>query len=159
MNQQNFKRTSGFSLIELAVVIAIVALLAAVAIPAYKNYIAKARMAQIYSLLQSQLDFVEQSYATKSTYGKLLIDTGLSRNGMLATPTSTGGTIVINFLPNSTLVSPLFDTPMSAVITYTATTHNGGKLDWTTVPCTVGPADNPQKQAIQASFFPKCKVL
>lgn len=158
MNKQNFKRTLGFSLVELAVVIAIVGLLAAVAVPAYKNYISRARMAQIYGLLQSQLDYVEQSHTKNITAVRILVDTGLSQLGIAANPTKAGGTVVINFLANSALLSPYFKSPVATTVTYTAT-NNGSKLDWEKIPCEVGPSYNPNKAAIQANLFPKCKVL
>lgn len=48
--------SKGFSLIELMVVIAIVALLAAVAIPSYKDYTNRAKMTEINSMIGHQLD-------------------------------------------------------------------------------------------------------
>ena len=48
-----FKKNGGFTLVELIVVIAILAILAGVAIPTYSGYIAKANQAADYTALDS----------------------------------------------------------------------------------------------------------
>lgn len=60
-------KLKGFSLIELMVVIAIVALLAAVAVPSYRDYTNRAKMAQVNSLLSHQLDVWAENNTLGST--------------------------------------------------------------------------------------------
>ena len=48
---QSYKKNSGFTLLELMIVLAIVGILAAVAIPAYQDYVARAQVAEATDLL------------------------------------------------------------------------------------------------------------
>lgn len=59
-----FKKTGGFTLVELIVVIAILAILAGVAIPAYSGYISKAQQAGDLTDLNAVQTAVNAAYAT-----------------------------------------------------------------------------------------------
>lgn len=56
-------KQKGFTLIELMIVIAIIGILAAIAIPAYQDYIARAQMSEAFQLASGQKSAVVESYA------------------------------------------------------------------------------------------------
>lgn len=58
----------GFTLIELMIVVAIVAILAAISIPAYNDYITRSKLAEATSTLSSLRTNMEQYYQDNRTY-------------------------------------------------------------------------------------------
>jgi len=74
------KRFNGFSLIELLVVVAIVGILAAIALPAYRDYVTRGKLAEAYSFLGAQRVKMEQYYADMRDY----------TTGCVAYPPATG---------------------------------------------------------------------
>jgi len=62
------RHSKGYSLIELLVVVTIVAILAAIALPAYKNYMIRGRIPDATSNLTSKRVQMEQYYQDNRTY-------------------------------------------------------------------------------------------
>lgn len=63
-----YSRNSGFTLIELMITVAIVAILAAVAYPSYQSHVIKTRRAAAASCLMEMAQYMERSYTTNMTY-------------------------------------------------------------------------------------------
>ena len=95
----------GFTLIELMIVIAIVGILAAVALPAYQDYTARAQMSEALTLAEGQKAAVVEYYSDNGTFpanntsagiaasntitGKYVATVNVSGNASTATITST----------------------------------------------------------------------
>ena len=66
--QGTTRRSKGFTLIELMITVAVIAILAAIAIPSYADYVKKGRRADARSLLQSAAIAQEKVRLSSPTY-------------------------------------------------------------------------------------------
>ncbi|TWI66119.1 type IV pilus assembly protein PilA [Pseudoduganella lurida] len=110
----NQKAQAGFTLIELMIVVAIIGILAAVAIPAYQNYVKRAAYSEVVSQMSPYKLAVEEAYQNGNTLASMSAATGggAVTGGLIATPAaSTSGVFnslaiaangIITATPNAT---------------------------------------------------------
>ncbi len=136
----NIKQTQkGFTLIELMIVIAIIGILAAVALPAYSDYTNRAKMSEVIlaaSTCRTEVTEIVQTGSALGTLGCAKAPTGGVSKYVTSVAVSTSG--VISVVVPATLVSGAVTlTPFSsgttpAAITYNATTElwSGAISEW-----------------------------
>ncbi len=101
------KSQQGFTLIELMIVVAIIGILAAIAIPQYQNYIAKSQV----SRAMAEVGSLKTAYESCLNDGKTAIGacdlgwTGSNILSLTSPATSTAGTAVAAAIPNTVLLS------------------------------------------------------
>lgn len=83
MKNYSIKTTAqqGFTLIELMIVVAIVGILTAIAVPSYQEYVAKSRRADAQKALLEGLQYARRYYSANDSYKNISFPTALKAEG------------------------------------------------------------------------------
>uniref|UniRef100_E6PLY9 Putative Type II secretory pathway protein H n=1 Tax=mine drainage metagenome TaxID=410659 RepID=E6PLY9_9ZZZZ len=96
------KTSRGFTLIELMIVVAIVAILSAIALPAYNSYVTRSKLAEAFSGLSGASVALQQYYQDNRTYVPTAANPNVCTTGNANAPTATDFTFACNPAPSAT---------------------------------------------------------
>jgi type IV pilus assembly protein PilE len=135
---------SGFTLVEVMIVVAVVAILAAIAIPSYQDYITRSKRAAARQVLMEASQYLERNYTTAGCYDFANTPACLARSGSATVQPST-----------------LLRAPSEGRISYSVVwtfSNSGQAYALTATPCGVTGAGCPS--GAETSFSdPGCGVL
>ena len=112
------RRTSGFTLVEILIVITIIGILASIAYPSYQQYVVKANRAAAQQFLLEAASVQHQYFLANNGNGYATQTTLIGASGLLSTPSNVSSYYDITSAPTTETTTATF--------TITATPVTGG---------------------------------
>jgi len=127
------KIQQGFTLIELMIVVAIVGILAAIAIPAYQDYTTRAKVTEGLSLANAAKILVEDTFTSGGLTGIASISSAWSSQSTAIV----SGITVSGSSPYAVVINYTTITPMAGSVSLVPSLVSGAPITWT---CSVSAA-------------------
>ena len=134
------KKQSGFTLIELMIVVAIIAILAAIALPAYQDYLIRSQVSEGSTLASGAKTAVAEYYSNRGAFPSTNASAGLASSASIAGKYvsdvdvgATAGTIEATFSGADANAKISGDILIFSAIT------NAGSIEWTCKSTTIDP--------------------